>query len=388
MPDSDLHFSPASAEEAASYKLVELPQELVALLETAVQKSEPFNLSIKGDATEDAVLCTSDKTYSIRAVNLSNTLLVVTPPPDTALEFSDDVVVIRDQVNEILELTPTVPRIQKLVSLLRGREYDETNEDDDEAADPQETLRYTYKQAREEIQASNAELDECLRRKRILIIQKPFCLPSFRLDELRPIAPTYLDNVLQLTLNVLVSLSLPHSAASVDRLTSELQREHDVPRVVSSQVLGWFGELQGGMWKMNVDEVLSELGLGILRDHKQNNPIEKEVFMDKWREAVGDTFADRVELRLIAGNYLERSSGITDKDTLSYFPASDLPTEPAARFSDLFLTRPRWKVEEISPFLSEIAVDSKERDKLLLKYCRAVNEAGVVWYTARAQYNG
>ena len=79
---------------------------------------------------------------------------------------------------------------------------------------------------------------------------------------------------------------------------------------------------------------------------------------------------------------------MTDKDTLSYFPASDLPTEAAARFSDLFLTRPRWKVDEISPFLSEIAVDSKERDKLLLKYCRAVNEAGVIWYTARAQYNG
>ncbi|RXW24700.1 hypothetical protein EST38_g1139 [Candolleomyces aberdarensis] len=379
MPDSDLHFSPASAEEAASYKLVELPKELVSLLETAVQNSEPFNLAIKGDPTEDAVLCTNDKTYSIRAVNLSNTLLVVTPPPDTAHDFSDEVVVIRDQVNEILELTPTVPRIQKLVSLLRGREYDETNEDDDEAADPQETLRYTYRQAREEIQASDAELDECLRRKRILNIH----------NELRPIAPTYLNNVLQLTLNVLVSLSLSHSAASVDRLTGELQREHEVPRVVSLQVLGWFGELsKAGMWKMNVDEVLSELGLGILRDHKQNNPIEKEVFMDKWRDAVGDTFADRVELRLIAGNYLERSSGITDKDTLSYFPASDLPTEPAARFSDLFLTRPRWKVEEISPFLSEIAVDNKERDKLLLKYCRAVNEAGVVWYTARAQYNG
>jgi sister chromatid cohesion protein DCC1 len=131
-------------------------------------------------------------------------LLVVTPPPDTALEFSEDVVVIRDQVNEILELTPTVPRIQKLVSLLRGREYDETNEDDvvdDELAaapDSEEvctpphsfhyatrqndtnrslfffsvqTLRYTYKQAREEIQASDAELDECLRRKRILNIQ-------------------------------------------------------------------------------------------------------------------------------------------------------------------------------------------------------------------------
>lgn len=90
------------------------------------------SLVIKGDPTEDAVLCTRDKTYSIRAVNLSNTLLVVTSPPDTALDFTDDAVVIRDQVNEVLELAPAVPRISKLTALLRGREYDETHEDEDD----------------------------------------------------------------------------------------------------------------------------------------------------------------------------------------------------------------------------------------------------------------
>ena len=88
------------------------------------------------------------------------------------------------------------------------------------------------------------------------------------------------------------------------------------------------------------------------------------------------------------GNYLETNSGIRQQESLTYFPASALPTDPAARFSDLFLTRTKWKVDDITPFLSDIAVNNKERDKLLLKYCRAVNEAGVVSYTARAQYNG
>lgn len=65
-----------------------------------------------------------------------------------------------------------------------------------------------------------------------------------------------------------------------------------------------------------------------------------------------------------------------------------LPVDPAARFSDLFLTRSKWKVEDLSPFLSDIAVNSKERDKLLLKYCRAVTDSHGIRYTARAQYNG
>ena len=73
---------------------------------------------------------------------------------------------------------------------------------------------------------------------------------------------------------------------------------------------------------------------------------------------------------------------------LTYFPASALPVEPAARFADLFLARPRWKGEEIAPFLTDIAVNTKERDKLLLKYCRTITESGSVWYTVRMQYNG
>lgn len=68
----------------------------------------------------------------MRAVNLSNSLLVVTPPPDTDQVFSEDAVVIRDQLNEILEIALTVPRVSKLLGRLRGQEYDETNEDDDD----------------------------------------------------------------------------------------------------------------------------------------------------------------------------------------------------------------------------------------------------------------
>ena len=92
----------------------------------------------------------------------------------------------------------------------------------------------------------------------------------------------------------------------------------------------------------------------------------------------------------LQGNYIEADTyDFHDSlKRLRYFPSADLPVDPAARFSDLFLTRKKWKGEEISPFLSDIAVNSKERDKLLLKYCRTVTEPDGVRYTARAQYNG
>ncbi len=61
--------------------------------------------------------------------------------------------------------------------------------------------------------------------------------------------------------------------------------------------------------------------------------------------------------------------------------------DPAQRFADLFLTRLRWRRDDITPFLQEIAVNSKERDKLLFKYCRTITDARGAWYTSRTQYS-
>ena len=79
------------------------------------------------------MLCSAEKTYGMRSIGLSNTLLVVTPvPDDCASQFADDAVVIRDQLKEIIELTPSVPNLHKLSRVLKGRQYDEGLEEDDE----------------------------------------------------------------------------------------------------------------------------------------------------------------------------------------------------------------------------------------------------------------
>ena len=74
-----------------------------------------------------------DKTFTMRSVSLSNTILAVTPVPDEyADNFADDVVVIRDQLNEIIELIPIVPRLHGLFALIRDQQYDEGEESETE----------------------------------------------------------------------------------------------------------------------------------------------------------------------------------------------------------------------------------------------------------------
>ena len=85
------------------------------------------------------MLCTADKTYTIRSVVLSNSVCVVTPdasPQDEGEPVEE--VFIRDQLSEVIELVPSVPRLHKLKSLLRGREYDEGHEDEDMVSDEEE----------------------------------------------------------------------------------------------------------------------------------------------------------------------------------------------------------------------------------------------------------
>ena len=68
----------------------------------------------------------------------------------------------------------------------------------------------------------------------------------------------------------LVSLSQPHDAASVLELSRSLEYEHEVRRKVSLQVMHWYGEIDATdeLWKMDVEKVVRQVGLGVLRQHK------------------------------------------------------------------------------------------------------------------------
>lgn len=103
---------------------------------------------------------------------------------------------------------------------------------------------------------------------------------------------------------MLISDSLPHSACPIEKLTSALAGEHGVSPTISRQILKWFGSISSdrAKWNMDVDEVVKELGLGILREYPRSapEPVGKEAFMGRWKERVGDTFMDKVELKLLA----------------------------------------------------------------------------------------
>jgi sister chromatid cohesion protein DCC1 len=182
----------------------------------------------------------------------------------------------------------------------------------------------------------------------------------------------------------------------VRAIQDELYDIQEIRREVTRQVLAWFGTLSGSddkeIWSINHASIVREIGLGLLRPHtltsSQTSPLRKTTFLSSWSEAVGDTFVSYISLSLLSGFYLLHPSPTfpddSSQETISYYPATALPTAPTARFADLFLTRPKWRYEDLVPFLEGVAVDSKERDKLLIKYGRAsTDKDGKIWYTAK-----
>lgn len=51
-------------------------------------------------------------------------------------------------------------------------------------------------------------------------------------------------------------------------LVTALEDDHEIRRSVVEQVMGWFGVVSDGRWKMDVGATVKEVGLGILRAFK------------------------------------------------------------------------------------------------------------------------
>jgi len=252
------------------------------------------------------------------------------------------------------------------------------DEDEDDSGEPKCT-RYTYDDIRDAIQASDAELDKIIGESYILRVN----------GYLRPLPLPLLTHIIVLILTSITSSSLSSTSVPVPSLLRTLDLEHEIPSHIALQVMEWFGPVSGGSgaggkWKMDAKQIVRQVGIGMLSTHR-DEPIAEDAFLAEWKTKVGDAFEEYVDLSLLLGNYLP--SNPPQPPTVLYFPLSSLSPVVTQRFSDLFLTRPKWRAQDLMPFLQDVAIDGKERDKMLLKYCRSTTDgSGCVWYTSKLKF--
>ena len=78
-----------------------------------------------------------------------------------------------------------------------------------------------------------------------------------------------------------------------------------------------------------------------------------------------------------------RGEALIDGDTLSYFPASELPASATDRFARLFDAQPLWRREAMLPYIADLASPGQNIEALLLAHARAVQSGSAQLYGPR-----
>ncbi|WVR06521.1 hypothetical protein IAU60_003552 [Kwoniella sp. DSM 27419] len=396
LPDKHvvLRFPPPSQGSSSSvadesYQLLELPAEIVKQVEAKVKEGTVFPLTIKGRPSDDAVLCTPTSTFLLRTVGISNSLLVCRPDPTTTA--SSSTLHLRDTCHQVLECVPVAANLERIRTTLRDSAWQGLGSSlslgKRKRGDKGKGKAWTRDQLASVIQASDLELERGLRERNVVEVDgRMLWLPPRPLKEL-------------LTL-VLSLLAVHHTSpgtpnvAPVTTILESLEDDHDVPSTLGRAVLELFGEVQQEdeqeLWTADLPSLVRQVGNGLIIGVSSKR---EDQFLEEWKNEVGEMWADHVQLKLLEGEYLldppppALTSFASPSPLVTHFPLSALPLVPATRFTDLFLTRPRWRPDDIIPFLKGLTRDGdvKERDKLVQKFVRVVKEkdGGVWWYPRR-----
>ncbi|CAO3678103.1 unnamed protein product [Rhizopus stolonifer] len=118
-----------------------------------------------------------------------------------------------------------------------------------------------------------------------------------------------------------------------------------------------------------------------------SNPRDKkwpiEEFLQVWKTLGHDIFIPKLDY--IEGLYVlyESIQMQQKRKQVQYFPVSELSSDITKRFSTLFQVKERWTLEEIVPFLNDVASSKKEKEFLLFKFARVSREDNTMYYKSR-----
>lgn len=143
-----------------------------------------------------------------------------------------------------------------------------------------------------------------------------------------------LDKIVPL-LNLVLTLLTIHSTSTYKPVQSPAEpiisglAEHDLPQNLARAVLDLFGtvDVESGVWDVDIHRAVGEVGKGLLVELKGRTE-GSEVFMGRWKDTVGETWAEYCDLKLLEvrispllhrwDNYQEYSRG--DADNLGRAP--------------------------------------------------------------------
>lgn len=366
--DAVLHLQPNSSISIAYHSLFG-PHDDLVLLEVDEKLLEEVlhqRVSIRGQPEEDAVCCTKSKTYGIKYVGTSNSVLLIPPSSrseyyenelDSHQDSSKEVAPVIKVAPGIMELHEIAPRIDKLKLLLSEEPYSLADEWESEEVDKYKKRMYNWDDLINKVQASDDELKAGLQ-----------ALSAVEIDGFwRVVDEKYMDSMLQMLLHntILNDWSLD---ALDEGVIMRVMKMDSFPEKLVQHCLHVYGdkldgnEGKGCLWRLDEKQVCVHFAREVLRKGK----MKLEHFMDEWRQKI--PLGMRANFDMLEGEVLTERLGV--ETWVRGFRVCSLPLNPAERFTILFKERPKWEWKDLQPYIRDLTVPGLSSEGLLLKYTR------------------
>ncbi|KAH7293250.1 hypothetical protein KP509_28G017500 [Ceratopteris richardii] len=338
-----------------------------------------FSVVIRGGLNDEAVLCTSSRTYAIKFVMSSNTILIMPPPSSHGSSASGEELDTKSETGGKrtasamaaatghLELVEVAPNFEKLKSLLSERLYGE----DTDSMDVEESTSglYTWDDLLEKLQLSEKELQEGLKSLAAVqvggfwrLVDKKYMHCVFELILLNAMQHDWSLQGLKEKEVVSALMADGYSAQIVIHCLATYGQRVSLAFEAGIASNGSY-DLDSHVWELNERHVCLHYANQLLSSASR---WRVDDFVDAWQQNLPSGV--QASLDMLKGKILIEKLG---SDSWLYpFSVANLPSNPAERFAALFRERPRWEWEDLEPYISDLRAPGKSVDALLLKYTR------------------
>lgn len=306
---------------------------------------------IRGQADEDAVVCTPSTTYALKSVSTSNTIFLIPPAPNAHSQSPN--VVESASVLKVapcnMELSHIAPKLDKLKTLLAQKPY-RPDEGDKNCVEDWTGL-FTWNDLVDQIQASDEELRDGLQAISAIEINGYWRV----IDE---------ESVAELLTHIVHNSTLfgwSLNALKEEDVLTALEADGFSP-MITINCLGMFGSKLDGGWSLDEKRVCLHFARRLLKKGKRI----LESFMEEWERSIPDGMQPNLEM--LEGEVLMERIGI--ETWVWAFSVSSLPSTPAERFAALFGVRQKWEWRDLEPFIRDLWVPGLSSEALLIKYTR------------------
>lgn len=300
-------------------------------------------ITLRGQPDEDAVLYTGSKTYGIKFVGNSNSVLLI--PPSDQTEFCENSLDCKRKDDDQqgvasvikvapgnMELVEVAPRLDKLKLLLSENPYtfqEDLEMEDLEVVEKGNTGLYKWDDLVEKVQASDEEL-----RSELQALSAVEIGGYWRIVDVK-----YMDTILRMLLHNSVINDWSLDALNEDEVVSMLESD-GYPHKLAHHCLHVYGNkvdenLGRQVWKLDERRVCVHFAREILKEGKR----KMESFMKEWMQKIPEGM--QASFDMLEGEVLTERLGV--ETWIRAFSVSSLPSSPAERFSILFRERPKWE---------------------------------------------